>query len=660
MKRPGRTAAPSTHLAALLVGAMLALVPATAAAQSSQILIEDLTIAEDGTATMDVVVSPDVPPDQVEDGLRVVENGEVVDDVTLERVSIGSEDARDADVALLIDTSDSTSQDGALAAAQSAAADFVRRVTDEGVSITLVAFASTAEVLVEASTDADALDAAIQALEPSGDTALYDAVDVAVSQLALGSATSRELVIFTDGGDTVSTATLDGVTAAANQAQVDITAVSLTTGETDEAALSQLAAATTGGLVIPVSDAARLGEVLGGVAASIAERLVVSWALLDPEAATVEVSVVLVTPSGQFSDRATVTATSAVTPAASDGGAALQPVTTPEPLLVSGGLALWLGLFAALVAMLLLLVVLFTSPSSARGSRVLRRQVDPSKEDSLRQVGPDDLRLKELLGQIVDALPRPSGFDERIQRELDQAQWPLRSGEFVALRVALGVAGLLFGLLLSALSSPNPVLPTTFAVAGFVAPRLILEQRKRARFNAFHEQMPETLQMLAGSLRAGYGLAQGLDNVSREGPVPTATEFGRVLTETRLGVPLEDALAAMADRIASDDFRWVTVAISIQRRVGGNLAELMDTVAATLREREQVRRQVSVLSAEGRLSAVILIALPIVFALYLGATRPEYLQPLFTWPVGYGLLLLAAGLLAAGVAWIRQVIRIDV
>jgi tight adherence protein B len=136
------------------------------------------------------------------------------------------------------------------------------------------------------------------------------------------------------------------------------------------------------------------------------------------------------------------------------------------------------------------------------------------------------------------------------------------------------------------------------------------------------KQLPDTLQLLAGTLKAGYGVLQAIDTVVKEVEDPTSTEFQRALTEARLGLPLEDSLGDMAERIDSDDFRWVVVAMNIQRQVGGNLAELLETVAATLRGREQVRRQISALSAEGRLSAIILIALPFVILGFLLMTNP--------------------------------------
>jgi tight adherence protein B len=153
---------------------------------------------------------------------------------------------------------------------------------------------------------------------------------------------------------------------------------------------------------------------------------------------------------------------------------------------------------------------------------------------------------------------------------------------------------------------------------------------------------------------------QGLDTLVKETSPPTSTEFSRVLTEARLGMPIEDALNAMADRINNEDFRWVVLAINIQRQVGGNLAALLTTVSNTLREREMVRRQIKVLSAEGRLSAIILVALPFVLAGYISIVNPGYINQLFHETVGK--IMVAGGLvlMTIGIFWMRKIIKIDV
>jgi tight adherence protein B len=195
---------------------------------------------------------------------------------------------------------------------------------------------------------------------------------------------------------------------------------------------------------------------------------------------------------------------------------------------------------------------------------------------------------------------------------------------------------------------------------GALAPVVLLSSAKSRRQAKFMKQLPDTLQLLAGTLKAGYGVLQAIDTVVKEVEEPTAGEFQRALTEARLGLPLEDSLGDMAERVDSDDFRWVVVAMNIQRQVGGNLAELLETVAATLRGREQVRRSIDSLSAEGKLSAIILIALPFVILGFLLLTNAAYIAPLFTTAVGWLMLGGVSVLMIIGIIWIRNLIAIDV
>ena len=197
------------------------------------------------------------------------------------------------------------------------------------------------------------------------------------------------------------------------------------------------------------------------------------------------------------------------------------------------------------------------------------------------------------------------------------------------------VVGGLLGLLLGA---GNLVLGVLVVVVGAIGPSIYLKVKRRKRLKAFSTGLADTLQLMSGSLSAGLSLAQSIDTIVREGTEPISGEFRRVVIETRLGVTLEDSMEGVAERMESRDFTWVVMAIRIQREVGGNLAELLLTVAATLREREYLRRHVRALSAEGRLSCYVLGGLPPGFLLYLTLTKPEYVKPMYTTPIGWILL----------------------
>jgi tight adherence protein B len=226
----------------------------------------------------------------------------------------------------------------------------------------------------------------------------------------------------------------------------------------------------------------------------------------------------------------------------------------------------------------------------------------------------------------------------------------------------LAQAGIAFATaLLFVLLGMNPVIAVILAVVvGPLLGHLFLSVRASRRRAAFVAALPDTLQLVSGSLSAGYSLAQSLNGVVDQGEQPIAGEFGRALAESRLGVPIEKTLEGVAERMDSEDFRWVVLAIQIQHKVGGNLAEVLMTVANTMRERVQLHRHVRALSAEGRLSAYILGGLPVLFALYLFAARGEYLRPLYTTKPGVAMIVTAFVLFALGAFTMKKMVKVEV
>jgi tight adherence protein B len=234
--------------------------------------------------------------------------------------------------------------------------------------------------------------------------------------------------------------------------------------------------------------------------------------------------------------------------------------------------------------------------------------------------------------------------------ERDPAVWVL-AGIGVSLVLVI-VLTVLFGNVLIAVALG--------ALAGWLGMKVglsFLIQRRRAKFA---DQLPDMLQFVAGSLRSGFSLGQGLDAAVREDTQPVAGEFSRALAESRIGADLEDALDQVADRMESSDLRWTVIAIRIQRETGGNLAEVLGNTVDTMRERAMLKRHVRALSAEGRLSAYILVSLPIFVGGWLFLTRRSYLRPMYTSTVGIVMLIIAVGLVVGGALWMRKVVKVEV
>ena len=222
--------------------------------------------------------------------------------------------------------------------------------------------------------------------------------------------------------------------------------------------------------------------------------------------------------------------------------------------------------------------------------------------------------------------------------------------------VVVAAAALAAGALGVVLANPAVGLgAAALVVVGFrVALSIMISRQKKA----FAGQLDSTLQMMASSLRAGYSLLQAVQAMGNEADSPTKEEFARVINETRIGRPLNDSLTEVATRMDSEDFTWVAQAIAINREVGGNLADVLDGVAKTIRDRSQLQRQVAALASEGKLSAIILMALPFGITIFLSFANPGYLNQLFTTPIGWGITGAAVVMLIIGGIWLRATVKI--
>jgi tight adherence protein B len=270
---------------------------------------------------------------------------------------------------------------------------------------------------------------------------------------------------------------------------------------------------------------------------------------------------------------------------------------------------------------------------------------------------PEDSALETAKSAAASMLKRNRNLEARIADRLDGAGSQWRPAEWLLFHAAIFIASSVIGLMIG---RGNLIVGLLFMVLGAIGPWFYLGFKRARRKKRFERQLPDTLQLMSGSLAAGLSLAQSVDTIVREGSEPITSEFRKVLVETRLGLSLETALQGVADRFHSKDFDWVVMAINIQRQVGGNLAELLNTVANTMREREYMRRQVASLSAEGRMSAMVLAALPPGFLLYLLVANHNYVIVLFQRPLGLLMIGGAALWLSVGVFWMSRLVKVEV
>ncbi|MBO1755501.1 type II secretion system F family protein [Allobranchiibius sp. CTAmp26] len=257
----------------------------------------------------------------------------------------------------------------------------------------------------------------------------------------------------------------------------------------------------------------------------------------------------------------------------------------------------------------------------------------------------------EVATGLIDNVLRRRGGGNAVAAALERAGLRVGVQDFILLVCAAALAAAAAGFLLL-----GPLLGIGMALLVALMAKVGLAVLAGRRQSKFADQLDDSLQLLASSLRAGHSLLQALDSVSREADEPTAGEFSRIINETRMGRDLGLALDETGARLQSEDFLWVTQAIAINREVGGNLAEVLDGVGHTIRERNQIRRQVKALSAEGKLSAIVLMALPFGILAFLALSNPAYIAKFTQSPIGYGLMGVAGVLLIVGALWLRKVV----
>ena len=263
-------------------------------------------------------------------------------------------------------------------------------------------------------------------------------------------------------------------------------------------------------------------------------------------------------------------------------------------------------------------------------------------------------RISDAIVDGVESLLHRRGWRPFGAGELELAHVSMSVASLVVMISCIAVVALAIGVLVA-----NTVVGLLLAILVPVVAKVWLRRRGARVRQRFTAQLPQTLQMMAASLRAGHSLPRVLDAVSKEVDAPMSDELSRVVNENRLGRDLVESLETVAERMQSRDFVWITGAISAQRETGGNLNEILDQVAGTIRERHHIRMQVMSLSAEGRLSAVILMGLPVVVGAYYAVVSADTMSTFVDAPIGKVLLIGSAILYAAGGLWMRSIVDIE-
>ena len=332
-----------------------------------------------------------------------------------------------------------------------------------------------------------------------------------------------------------------------------------------------------------------------------------------------------------------------------------------------------------LVAAAAALAILFIAAgiaTSGRGSAVAERleryasgHQETVKPESTGQGPISDLIAQSSKVAALNRVVEQRDFGTNISRELAQADLKLKVSEYLFIWagaiVGIPVFMFIFGFFLPVLQ--NPIVLLIGAVVGFFLPRFYVRRRQGGRLKSFNKQLPDTITLLANALRAGSSFLQAIELVVRESRPPIATEFQRVIREVNLGLPFEQALQNMVRRVKSDDLDLMVTAISIQYQVGGNLAEILDSIAYTIRERVRIKGEIQTLTAQQRISGYVVAFLPIGLASFLFIIAPSFMAPMFDPAVNVGgiptgEILIGVGLtmMFIGFMAIRKIVDIEV
>lgn len=491
---------------------------------------------------------------------------------------------------------------------------------------------------------------AINGLRPSGASLIWNAVADSTQLFAQDGNGIRNVVVFAGSpgeGSTVTPAIAQGNLLTAD---AGLTVIAPDVANLDVASLTQVSQAVRGGIFLRGTADDNMVAVAGQAGRIHQSTLVGSFSGAPADSITVQY--------GGASERVRAVAGGIA------AGAGLEPAPIAETsrfdvLRTGGGPLVAIGL--AVVAALLFSFSMFqifagddntlTSTLSHYGP-----QDDPAAAAADAEFASQRAKIIEQVVERAEEAAAARGNLGSTTTLLEKAEIPLRVGEAFALQLGLVVVALVLGFFVTGGVFGGLI----FAVIAAVGPVMFVKFKVKQRAKKLEDQLPDTLTLLASTLKAGYSFIQGMDAVANEGEEPLAGEFRRTVNEARLGKDLDVALDDLSERVASVDLLWAIVAIKIQREVGGNLAELLTTVADTMTQRTRLRGEVAALTAEGRVSALVLLVLPFGVGAAMYFMNQAYISTLWSHTLGFVALGVAGVSMVIGALWMRKIVDIEI
>jgi len=568
--------------------------------------------------------SPDIKPYDV----HVTENGVPI----IAHLTPIAQDRVPLSVAVLLDTSNSM-RGRPLAAAISAVKTLIADKPARS-EAAVFGFAGTPYLIHGWTTSLDTFDAALAGVAPSSGTSIWDAVGMSSQSVGDRRGASRAIVLLTDGDDTESDATVADAANAARSVHARVFVVGLPGAEINRQNLQELVD-QTGGNFIQVRSIDQLRRVYADLATELGSQYILSYTSQlrgTGRPVDVELSVAGLTATQRYTIPPIVKARHAA-----PGGW----WTTDQALaLIAAGVA-----FIVLLATYLLL-----RPKRANYRRRLRGYVLDGGTPVERQV--------EMPARPRHSGPRPgpSNVWARYTADVERAALGRHPMQILLAGMAAGTAAMAA----AGLAAGQPLAIPAGPVLGAIGAWAFVTRRASAWYHHFDSTLPDALTVLASSLRAGHSLLQAVDHVAGEADDRTAAEWAEVVRQTRLGVPVEDAIDEMTNRIGLRDLQWISLVARVQHQVGGNMAEMFDIVAETVRQRYRLRAQVYTLTAQGRMTRWILTIAPFALGGILALVSPFYISSFIDSDVGKLMIVAACCLIAIGSLWLKKIVEIEV
>lgn len=577
------------------------------------------------------------------------ENGQTIEGqlATLRSISMDNE------VVFVVDTSQRLRTNDALTQFQNALAAEIRQLPS-GTSVGVVDAATSAIIVVPMTTNLDDAANAVENIGFSEGGRVIDGLDKAVAMLtepevAGVSTVTQAVVVFSGGGDVGSSASVGASQGGLIRRGAQLITLDYNGGERAFDAVVQ----ATGGLEFAIASSEDIAQSVSTAVSAASDRYVVRFGGQSTEDTRGDLAITIggAADNVSYAGGELTIRSLALTPSAQDQTTGAFGFFETQTGFYVTMLMAFLGIGIAIY----MLGSIFASGDSTLDGLISRYAAGDeelaSDESNIVQTA-----LVQRAVEMSESFAEDRGFLLKVEELLERAKLPLRPGEAMSFYVASIVLGMGFGFFL--LGGLLGAVMFGFGVAVLMI--FIVRFMAKRRMRKFEQQLPDTLQLLAGTLRAGYSLPQGFEAVSKESADPMGYELTRVMTEARLGRELEEALAAAAERLSSPDFAWAVMAISIQREVGGNLNELLMTVSDTMVQRERLKGEINTLTAEGKMSAILLGGLPPGLGLVMWVMNPEYINQLFVEFLGNVFLGLGIVSSIIGLVWMKKVITIDV